>query len=60
MLGPIPSETELMTQLRTVMLHRVHKLNCGESESGTRIVPSINSILCLAVSEMIIDLAYGK
>ena len=60
LLEPITGEIELMIQLRTVMLHRVHKMNCGESRFGTGIVPSINPILCLAMSEMIIDLAHGK
>ena len=60
MLEAIPSETELMIQLKIVMLHRVHRMNCGESGSGTGIVPLINLTLCLAVSEMIIDLAHGK
>lgn len=60
MLEPIPGETELIIQLKTVMLHHVHKMNCKESRSGNGIVPSINPILCLAVSEKIIDLAHGK
>ena len=60
MLEAMLGETEMMIQLRTVMLHQVHKMNCGESGSGYGIVPSTNPILCLAVSKMIIDLAHGK
>ena len=41
----MPGETELMIQLKTVKLHRVHKMNCGESRYGAGIVPSINRIL---------------
>ena len=55
---PMPGETELMIQLKTVKLHRVHKMNCGESRYGAGIVPSINRILCLVVSEMIINSSF--
>ena len=58
MLEPITGETELMIQLRTVMLHRVHKMKCGESRFGAGIVPLINQILCLAMSEMIINSSF--
>ena len=46
MLEPMLGETELMIQPRTIMFHHVHKINYGESGSGTGIVPSINPIMC--------------
>ena len=59
-LEPIPGETKLMIQLKTVILHRVHRMNCGDSGFGIGIVPSINPTLCFAMREMIIDLVQGK
>ena len=58
MIEPMLGETELMIQLKTIMLHRVQKFNWGESRFGAGIVPLINWILCLVVSEMIINSSF--
>ena len=42
MIEPMLGETELMIQLKTIMLHRVQKFNWGESRFGAGIVPLIN------------------
>ena len=60
MLETMFGETELMIQLSTVMLHQVHKMNCGESGLGFAMVPSTKLVLCREMSVMIIDLAHGK
>ena len=60
MLEAMFGDTELIIQLSTVMLHRVHKMNCDESEFGSAMVPSTKAVLCLEVSAMIIGLAHGK
>ena len=60
MLEAMFGETKLIIQQSTVMLHRVHKMNCGESGLGSGMVPLTKPVLCLEVSAMIIDLAHGK
>ena len=60
MLEAMFGDTELIIQLSTVILHRVHKMNYGESGPGSAMVPSTKPVLCLEVSVMIIDLTHGK
>ena len=60
MLEAMFGDIELIIQLSTVILHRVHKTNCDKSEFGSAMVPSTKPVLCLEVSAMIIDLAHGK
>jgi hypothetical protein len=55
MLAEISFESELMIQLRTILLHLVHALKSGEESNGFVVDPLIKQSLFLALRAINID-----